>query len=373
MTTVRIVGGPGGPLERALAPGERLVLGRGEDAPLRLFDGQASRHHLALEAAHDGVVVTDLGSSNGTFLGQERLPPRTPRRLPWGSALRVGALSIELHPPRVAAASGPAGPRRLRDDYEAEGELGRGAFGVVYAARHRASGRRVAIKGLEAGGGDAAARERFLREARVRIDSPHVVAVLDLRDEGERVYLVMELVDGPSLAMLLAERGRLDPAEVQRTGLGAARGLAAAHALGIVHRDVKPANVLLGRDGAVKLADFGIARERGSVLTATGTGLGTLSYVAPEQAEDAKRAGPAADLYALGATLYHTLAGQPPFDSKDPRFFEHLFQDDPPALRRLRPDAPPRLASLVHQLLEKEPEDRMPSAAAVAAALERIA
>ncbi len=355
---------PGAPPRRVtLALGERLVVGRGEGASLRVADEALSREHVAVELGPAGLVVTDLGSRNGSLLAGQPLAPRAPTAARPLDELRAGDLVIEL---RLGAAS--AEEPRLRDEYERLTQLGQGGVGAVFHARHRATGREVAIKALLARVSDhPATRERLQREARVRIDSPHVVQVYEARVEGGQVYLVMELVRGRTLEALIAERGPLPAAEALALGHQVALGLAAAHAAGVVHRDLKPANVLVTAEGLAKLGDFGIAKVLGDDgLTRTGTGMGTLAYVAPEQAEDAKRVTPAADLYGLGATLYHALAGRPPFDPRDPRIIEKIFEDEPAPLARLRPDCPRALAALVHRLLEKDPDDRPPSAAAVA-------
>lgn len=371
---VIVVSGPALPAPRAipLAPGQRVVLGRGVQATFPLPDEEASRLHVALTLTPRGVEATDLGSGNGTWLGAERLAPNAPRLLPPGATLRVGthAVTVQLAGAPAAAAP-PASAPRLRDEYEREGELGRGAYGAVYAARHRASGRRVAIKALHAQGVSPTARERFLREARVRLDCPQVAQVYELREEGENLYLVMELVPGRAVEHLLAG-GPLPLAQALWIAAEVARALAAAHAAKIVHRDIKPSNILVTAEGAVKVVDFGIAKELGQHLTATGQGIGTLDYLAPEQAADAKRVDPSADLYALGATLYHLIAGQPPFDSKRPDFFERLFEDPPRPLVKLRPDCPKEVSSLVLRLLAKDPEDRPVNAATVARQLDAL-
>jgi serine/threonine protein kinase len=183
---------------------------------------------------------------------------------------------------------------------------------------------------------------------------------------------VLELVTGASLDGLL-RAGPLAIPAATRIGADVAEGLAAAHALGVVHRDVKPANVLVDAAGRAKVSDFGIARVRDSLLTATGTGLGTLDYMAPEQAEDAKRAGPGSDLYGLGATLFHAVVGRPPIDLRGGDPFGPLLTTVPPPLVRARPGCPPALSALVAALLEKHPDDRPSSAVEVARRLAELA
>lgn len=353
--------GAGGRL--ALKQGDRAILGRGDDATLRLPDEGLSRHHAAVELGPQGLAVTDLGSKNGTRLDGRPLVARQATPSPPEALLELGAHAVAL---RLALPL-------VRDEFERLADLGAGGMGRVFAARHRATGQLVAIKALHTPAEeDPVARERFRRESCVRVASPFVVQVQDVRIEGRQVFLVLELVQGPSLEKLLAA-GPFDLRRTLEVGAQVALGLDAAHRVGVIHRDVKPGNILLDQaSGAAKLGDFGIAKLAGGAsLTASGTGLGTMAYVAPEQAEDAKRVSPAADLYALGATLYHALAGRPPF-LPGPDLVRQLFEDDPPPLPRLRPDVPLDVAKVVHRMLEKEPDDRPPSAGVVAERLRAL-
>lgn len=355
-----------------LPDGRRLLLGRGDDVGIRLRDPDASRHHAAVEAAPGGVRVTDLGSRNGTFLAGQRLPAQQARLMARGDELRIGAhvLVLEL---RDDAPRGPS----LAERYEVGAILGSGGNATVRAARSLATGEPVAIKMLHTEMFDAAQRERFVRESAIRVAHPNVVAVVEAGFEGQHAYLVLELMPGGTAADVLA-RGplplRVPP--VVRLGEQAARGLAALHAAGVVHRDVKPANILLARDGTAKIGDLGMAKQAsasGGSLTATGQGLGTLSYVAPEQAHDAKRAGPAADLYGLGASLYHLLGGRPPIEAATIEEWVAHVDDEPPRLEALRPGLPAALVELVHALLARDPDDRPPTARIVADELRDLA
>ncbi|HEY0989077.1 MAG TPA: serine/threonine-protein kinase, partial [Kofleriaceae bacterium] len=205
---------------------------------------------------------------------------------------------------------------RTIGNYVLEAMLGRGGMSEVHAARHRFLDDRVAIKLLHAqAAGDAEATAAFLAEAtRTRaIDHPNVVRVLDFGCDGDDLYLVMELLDGETLAARLLRDGRLDEPEARRLGAAIADGVAAAHARGIVHRDLKPGNIMLVA-GEPKIVDFGIARQLGaSAKATTGSRSGTLAYMAPEQLTGGLIAA-CVDVWAHGAILYEALAGRLPFD-----------------------------------------------------------
>jgi eukaryotic-like serine/threonine-protein kinase len=210
--------------------------------------------------------------------------------------------------------------RLIADRYRLISEVGRGAMGVVWLARDERLGRTVAVKELRTGVGLSSTQMeqsylRARREARIAasLNHPHAVAVYDVVEQEERPYLVMEYVPSRSLAEVLRERTALEPAEVAEIGAQLASALVAAHEAGIVHRDIKPGNILLAESGGAKLTDFGISRAIGDV-TVTGTGemLGTPAYFAPEVAQG-HPASAASDVFSLGATLYAAVEGEPPF------------------------------------------------------------
>lgn len=371
---LRVEEGAGAGAVHALRPGRPRTLGRRPAADLPLDDPAVAPRHAAVKLEGGRLLVVDLGSGAGTFLNDAPLPPHAPREAWDGDALRLGGqvLRVELtgddgRPcPRPASAVEAGVP----DDFEVLRPLGRGAAGVVLAARRRADGRPVALKLLaEPVAPGSPEHERFLREGRLAagLRSPHVVEVLDAQvTPAGAALIVMELVEGPSLEAVLRARGALPVPEALRVAAHVAAALAVTAAAGIVHRDVKPANVLLAPGGAAKLTDFGVARSLtpgGRSLTRTGQGLGTMAYMAPEQVWDAKRVDPRADLYGLGATLYHMLAGRPPFDPRSVEDLERTLAAPPPPLAAARPDCPPAVADLVHGLLQKDPFDRRPPSA----------
>lgn len=204
--------------------------------------------------------------------------------------------------------------------YSLDRELGRGGMGAVWLGRDEVLGREVAVKRLGlAPGADSPDLERAEREARLaaRLSHPHVVAVYDLVDEAEQQYLVMEYVEGTNLSGLLRARGPLLPDAAAALLGQAADALAAAHEAGIVHRDVKPSNMLVGEDGQLKLSDFGIARaDADASLTQTGLVTGSPAYLAPEVASGGT-ATDASDVWSLGASLFHALTGHPPYEVTD--------------------------------------------------------
>jgi WD40 repeat protein/tRNA A-37 threonylcarbamoyl transferase component Bud32 len=277
------------------------------------------------------------------------------------------------------AAEGPAMPERV-GDYEILEELGRGGMSVVYKARHRGLGRLAAVKMLRPDDfADPERRTRFRREAEAAAGLHHP-GVVQLFEAGEwdgvagrpRPYLALEYVGGGSLAQRLAERPPT-PRQAAAWVEQAARAVAYAHGRGVIHRDLKPSNLLLGEDGAVKVCDFGIAKVLAAPgLTATDQVMGTPEYMAPEQAA-AGPAGPAADLYALGAVLYALLTGRPPFRAATGLgTLAEARERDPVRPRLLRPEAPRDLETICLKCLEKDPRRRYAGAAELADDLRRF-
>jgi serine/threonine protein kinase len=259
--------------------------------------------------------------------------------------------------------------------YEVQGVIGQGGMGVVLKAYEPALQRLVAIKVMAAAiAGSATARRRFTREAQAAaaVCHDHIVAVHGVGEAGGLPYLVMQYVAGESLQARLDRTGPLELAEVVRIGLQAASGLAAAHALGLIHRDVKPANILL-EDGLarVKITDFGLARTADDVgLTQAGVVAGTPEYMAPEQARG-EQVDHRADLFSLGSVLYACCTGLPPFRGPTPLAVLRQVNDEAPLpIRSLNPDVPAWLEALILRLLAKDPADRFQSAAEVAGLLE---
>ncbi|MFC3495365.1 serine/threonine protein kinase [Glycomyces rhizosphaerae] len=257
--------------------------------------------------------------------------------------------------------------------YRLDHVIASGGMGAVWRAEDERLDRTVAVKVLHAGLERAGRpQERFKVEAKIlaSLKGPGCVEVYDFGEEldGDRtvLFLVMELVEGVSLAELLHREERLDPERTMRIMAEAAEALATAHKRGVVHRDIKPGNILIDTDGRVKVVDFGISlfahNER---LTPSGEVLGTAPYVSPEQLRDKDVSG-ASDLYALGAVAYECLAGTPPFDAVDPAavIHGHLYSE-PPALPA---DVPSEVAEVVTKSLKKTPEERWESGEILAAA-----
>jgi hypothetical protein len=262
--------------------------------------------------------------------------------------------------------SEPGSERRIAERYAMRAPaLGRGGMGVVWRARDTLLGREVAIKEVRlpaalADDERARVRARVMREARVaaRLNHAGAVTLHDIVDEDGRPYIVMELVEAPTLTDLVAERGPLPPEEVAALGLSLLDTLEAAHGVGIVHRDVKPGNVMVRPDGGTKLADFGIASVQDDPGLTASTGLlaGSPAYMAPEQAEaEFGPVGPATDLWALGATMYFAVEGVPPFDRGSPlaTLAAVVYEEARPASR-----AGP-LAPVLAGLLTKAPTERL--------------
>ncbi len=290
------------------------------------------------------------------------------------SAYRVSALAAPL--------AEPYAPPEHVGGYEIIEELGRGGMGVVYKARHLKLQRIVALKMLLGGSfvtSEEQARFRIEAEAVARLRHPNIVQIYEVGEHevdtgSPRPYFTLEFAAGGNLSSHLAGRPQT-PRQAAAWLESMARAAHYAHQQGIVHRDLKPSNVLLTEAGEPKLCDFGVAKlmTGSDVKTRSGTLLGTAEYMAPEQATEGEKVGPAADIYALGAIIYTMLTGRPPFQGSNTlHILEQVRSQEPVPLRRLVPHLPRDLETICLKCLEKEPAQRYASAADLADDLQRF-
>jgi WD40 repeat protein len=341
----------------AVAPGDSLV------ELLRRIDARTSR---GADTFVDAAAQVQTPVSFTPVVGTEALAAAV--------APATGAESDRLGMPDAI-------PPELahHERYRVVRLLGSGGMGAVYEAEHRVMQRLVALKVINrAYTANAAARDRFRREVRAaaRLTHPNVVTTYDAEDAGETHFLVMEYVEGTDLGRLLQEHGPLPVDRACEYARQAALGLQHAFEQGMVHRDVKPHNLMRTPDGRVKILDFGLAffaSEAAATAgrTASGIVLGTVDYIAPEQADNAHEADIRADIYSLGCTLYHLLAGRPPFPMGTPlqKLAAHV-NKNPQPLTELRDDLPEGLMSVLERMTAKNPRDRYQTPAEVAIALE---
>jgi len=267
----------------------------------------------------------------------------------------------------------------LGDAYTIEGEIGRGGMGVVYRARDERLQRRVAIKVLPPElAFQQDIRQRFTREAQTaaRLSHPHIVPIHSVGEGQGLVYFVMGYVDGESVAARIRRRGSLPVEEARRIMMETADALSAAHAMSVIHRDIKPDNILLeGTRGRVMVTDFGIAKAlsaaSGATLTGIGVAIGTPAFMSPEQAAGERDIDGRSDLYSLGVVAYQMLTGALPFNAPSVAgILMKQITEPAPDLRIKRPDTPEDLALAVGRCLEKDPESRWATADALRRALE---
>src|SRR6185437_7698767 len=268
--------------------------------------------------------------------------------------------------------------RALAPQFDVESELGRGGMGIVYRARDRRLKREVAVKVLPpelAFRGEI--KSRFLREAETaaQLNQPNIVPIYAVDEREGLVFFVMACVDGTTVGKRLHDEGALPVDDARRIMRQVSDALAYAHARGVIHRDIKPDNILLDRESKrAMVTDFGIARamQEGadSRLTATGMAIGTPAFMSPEQAAGEHEIDGRSDLYSLGVVGYQMLTGQLPFRAgSTASMLMKQITERPAPVQQLRPDVPPDLAAIVMTLLEKEPTNRFPSASALSAAL----
>ncbi len=321
--------------------------------------------------------------TSDSFVGRLRDAQARPESIPpVGSSLAgLSKLGVESHTPAPPPASTLPPGLAEHPDYQIVRELGRGGMGVVYLAENRMMGRKEVLKVVSSHLlNRQGVLERFLREIRsaAQLHHPNIVTAYSATRVGESIVLPMQFVDGYDLSELVEKSGPLSVAHACNFVYQAALGLQHAHEHGMVHRDIKPNNLMLARDGnkpVIKVLDFGLAKvtSEGAVdggLTHEGQMLGTPHYIAPEQTVSPQKADIRADIYSLGCALYCLLTGHPPFDA--PSLYEllqaHHSMDAKP-LNFIRPEVPAELAALVAKMLAKEPERRYQTPAEVAQAL----
>ncbi|MBI2930562.1 MAG: protein kinase [Planctomycetes bacterium] len=272
----------------------------------------------------------------------------------------------------------PVSASPMPSGFEVIRKLGSGGMGAVYLARQVSMDRQIALKILSPRlAGDPAFIARFQKEARTaaKLNHPNIITVFDVGESEGAHYLIMEYVEGPTARQLLDERGRLDEKQVADIGLQVVKALEAAHRVGVVHRDIKPENIMLTRDGVVKLCDLGLAQESGTAAGLTGElrAVGTPRYMAPEQAKGDPNLDVRTDLYALGATLYHLVTGEVPFDgeTREQIMAKHVAEPLRPPRERC-PEISERLSRIVVKLMHKDRADRYQTPGEVAAALQPL-
>jgi serine/threonine-protein kinase len=261
--------------------------------------------------------------------------------------------------------------------YEVVKLIGRGGMGTIYKARDSVLERSVALKVVSSLEVTPELRTRFFREAQAcaRLSHPNIVTIHDMGEDGGRLFIVMELLEGEELRQLIARRAPLELEEKLTVLRQLCDGLSFAHQKGIVHRDIKPANIFLVRNGRVKILDFGIAQIAAVAtqgdLTRTGMIMGTLRYMAPEQVRG--RADHRSDIFSVAAVAYELLGGRPPFTGQDPlQILEQLRTEVPPPLAELEPSLPPELSTIVERGMQKDPEHRFAELGQMAQQLELV-
>lgn len=347
------------------------VIGRDSElAQIVLVDSQVSRAHCVIAKQGNGFQMEDLGSRNGTLLNGNRIP-KSPLR--HGDEIKVGGTRIQVDLVEGTAVNDPLVGKRL-GGFDLHSVLGKGRFGTVYRGIQVALSRPVAIKVLgEDSRGDPQKVQSFLTEARRagRLNHPNLVQVHDVCEIENQYLLIMELMKC-STSDLLKAQGPLPEPTVVRVLTDTARALAYAETQRLVHRDVKPDNILVNDEGVFKLADLGIAMQ----LSEDGLAhqdriFGSPHYVAPEQARGGAIDG-RADLYGLGATAWHLLAGRTIFTGTSRQVVAAHINQELPELETLCPDLSEAMTELVYDLLEKTPTERPANAAEVLKRLDEV-
>ncbi|MHC5040106.1 MAG: protein kinase domain-containing protein [Planctomycetota bacterium] len=354
----------------SLAPGQTVKIGRAEDADVVLKDPSVSRHHAEFYFEGQDPWVRDLGSSHGLFLRNEKIVQTLLKNGDW---LVLGDTVITVQIPEEVLLPTIEGFRVLE-------RIGSGGMGTVYRAEDGHTGREVALKVLAFA--SESEREKvalFAREARTigKLRHPNVVEIYDIGFAKGYHYIEMEFVRGTSVQARLQKEGAFPVPETIAIAIQVAEVLDAAEKKGIVHRDIKPGNLILAEENRVKVCDFGLAKEldrAGLGWQTAGTSRGTVDTMAPEQYNAPEIVGPKSDQYALGATLFHMLTGRPRLSGGPmTTYLLRVTQEDPPPLSHSVKGIPPALDATVARMLQRDPADRFDRASDVLKAFTDIA
>ena len=392
----------GGCVGRTVLVGENqhIVLGRSRDASIQFQDPMVSRHHCEIANSQDGLSVFDLKSWNGTYVNGTRIS--SPTRLNNGDKVSFGKtlLQVQTAPtnsdpndnnaksfcadsstrdgwrpekgwpdtrPDAAAMKAAANwDPNMIPDFVIESRIGGGAVGTVYQATDKRNDRSIALKIVDSlYASSPNGIKRFLRAARIcrELRHPNIMQIYEVGDSNGSYYIVMEHIVGKEVGDIIARYKRIAVGSALQITIQLCEALQYAYERNVIHRDIKPKNIMVSRAGIAKLVDFGLAKRKCNgivpTLTAPGEAVGTLAYMPPEQLDDALNADHRSDIYSLGATLYHMATGHHPFD-------ESSFADFVTAIMIKMPDSvcskvsslPPELDTIIATAMAKDPADR---------------
>jgi serine/threonine protein kinase len=408
----------------SLEAGQGLVLGRSLGVEVSIDDLRVSRKHTKLELSDKGLLVTDLQSANGTYLNGRRVLKALVRT---GDELKVGNATLKVAvdykgqnfldrkyrcdscsrtisvstfaegdvvqfeekfvcpqcrerkaTPAFSMVELGIVQRLFEEGFEILEKLSFSGLVPIFKAKKTTLDQLVAIKALPLAASVSHKKiARFIQEAKAqaRLRHPNIVTIFDVKRTRDLLYIVMELIEGQTLFQEIQRAGRLATKDSLRVAYQVAKALAHARDKKIVHRDVKPHNIMVSLEGDAKLIDFGLAKNLWEVtqvnITGEGETLGTVGYMAPEQIKTAKNADHRADIYGLGATLYHCLAGRPPFVEKTDKQLALAIEGQDPLFERLT-GVPLNAVALVAKMLQKRPQDRYATAEDVMRAIEAV-
>ena len=404
---------------KVLSEGMRVIIGRESTCDFVLPDPMLSRQHCVVDVKNNKARIQDLKSRNGTFVNGKKIDKqilenndkiRLGRHIVNVSSIVSKKIDNQIVEPTPAKkkivyqtqntvpykkdvykkqfkeevtiplnieeeAMLPAGAPREIGHYKILEVLGQGGMGDVYKAKHKFLDNIVAIKVIKT---ELAAQteilERFLLEAKLgmKLYHPNILRIYDASEANGNFFISMEFFKGQEITKLVKNKGKINYKKVLNWGIQIADALEYAHQKGIIHRDVKPSNVLINENSEAKLADFGLAKawQQAGGLTAPDSTLGTIQYISPEQLTNAKDADPQADIFSFGATIYYTLAGKPPFGTKPlAKVVNNILYEDPPPLEA---DIPKELNKVIMKTLQKDKKNRFGSMEEVKNLLQQI-